>query len=499
MVSNTEKEGYKSAFKSTSIYGGVQLITIIIGIIKTKIAAVYLGTTGFGVLSMFTTTINLLTNFSNLGLSSSAVREISKKNTDSRNNVEVSSLAKAISRWVFISGLLGSLLMLVFSRKISLWTFNSEEYSFSYAMLSVVIVLTNMYLGQYALLQGLRKIKSMSLAKIIGSILGLLVIIPCYILGGTKGVVPSLILTSFLTLLVSYIYCKKLNLVRVKQSLRETFTLGKSALVLGLMLMLTAVMTSLTELITKSFITSFGSLSDVGLYQAGWALNGQYLGLVFTAMATDYFPRLTQCVNKRNNAKEVNRMVNQQAEIALLILLPLICIMLFCLPLIITVLYTEAFMLIIPMTKLLLLGSILKAASWAVSYLFLSAGDGKIYLINEIGIKTFNLPLYLLCYYWGGLTGIGYGFVINYSVYLLWVSIIAYRRYHFRHSFAFKKIFLRSIAFCLLIISFSYLDGVYYYLFSTPLVILAILFSLYELKARLNLNFYDYLIRKKHK
>ena len=165
---NAKHTGYEDAFKSTSIYGGVQLITIIAGVLRTKIAAIYLGTSGFGVLGILTTTLALISNFSNLGLSSSAVREVSKISL-SNNNVELANLAKAINRSVFISGILGSLLMFFLSKQLSHWTFGNDNYVYAYMGLSIAVVLTNVYSGHYALLQGLRKIKHMAFAKILGA------------------------------------------------------------------------------------------------------------------------------------------------------------------------------------------------------------------------------------------------------------------------------------------------------------------------------------------
>lgn len=483
------KEGYRTAFKSTSIYGGVQVITIIIGIIRTKIAAIYLGTSGFGILGVFTTSINLFVSVSNLGFSSSAVREISRVSV-SEDDLRVAELSKAISRWVIITGFIGTILMILLSVKLSVWTFDNSSYVYSYVAVSIVILLTNIYSGHYALLQGLRRIKDMAFAKIIGSILGLIVVVPCYILGGIQGIVPSLILSTTLSLVISLYFSKKIHLPKVKLDFRQTISIGRTTLILGLMMMLTSLMVNLTELITKSYITSVGGLSDVGLYQASWAINTQYLGLVFTAMATDYFPRLTQIMGIKNNTTNINSAVNQQSEIALIILIPLICVMLIFLPTVIQLLYTKEFIAIVPMTKLLLIGALIKAGSWAISYMFLSAGDGKVYIFNEVAINLISLPLYLISYSYGGLIAIGYAFIVIYSIYFSWVLLIAYRKYRFRFSDSFLRILTLGLVASVLTANLDLIDDLLtYVIVTTVLLLVIIVFSYIELNNRIKIDF----------
>ena len=48
-----EQEGYQTAFKATALFGGVQVINILVSILKSKIVALWLGTTGFGIMSLF--------------------------------------------------------------------------------------------------------------------------------------------------------------------------------------------------------------------------------------------------------------------------------------------------------------------------------------------------------------------------------------------------------------------------------------------------------------
>ena len=62
-----EQEGYQTAFKATALFGGVQVINILVSILKSKIVALWLGTTGFGIMSLFNSATSLIYSITNLG------------------------------------------------------------------------------------------------------------------------------------------------------------------------------------------------------------------------------------------------------------------------------------------------------------------------------------------------------------------------------------------------------------------------------------------------
>ena len=57
-------------------------------------------------------------------------------------------------------------------------------------------------------------------------------------------------------------------------------------------------------------------LDAAGLYQSAWAIGGLYVGFVLQAMGADFYPRLVAVA--KDNA-ECNRLVNEQAQVSLLL------------------------------------------------------------------------------------------------------------------------------------------------------------------------------------
>lgn len=484
MSSNqSEKKGYRTAFKATSLFGGVQVVTILIGVLKSKLVAVWLGTTGFGIMGLFNSSINLISSITNLGLQSSAVREIATVNAEN-DILKFSRLIKAISRWVWLTGLFGALITICLSPWLSRLIFNSDKFVISFILLAIVVLLTGLYSNHYALLQGTRKLKSMALANVYGALIGFLCSVPMFYFFREDGIAYALILSALSITLVSYLYAKQIKTVEVNQTFKESLVIGLPTVKLGFMMALSNISVFLVQFIVKTFITQYGSLADAGLYEAGWAINAQYLGLVFTAMSKDYYPRLSQVSG--DNVKMMSA-VNQQGEIAVLILAPMIIAMVVFLPFVINLLYSGDFIDIVPMTKWLLVGSILKAGSWAISFVFLAKGAGKVFLFNELGIKCITLPSYLLGYTFAGLLGIGYAFVFCYFSYFIWVAFVAFRRYRIIYSSVFLRILL-VICFFLFFyaISEAFFPTVFLrYLIGCIITFIVCIYSFLELKKRL--------------
>ena len=83
---------------------------------------------------------------------------------------------------------------------------------------------------------------------------------------------------------------------------------------LGIILTVNGIINSVVFLIIRKYINTHGGILEVGLFQAGYNLCNTYVGFVFTAIATDYFPSLSGVAN---SIKERNRLVCQQLEIGI--------------------------------------------------------------------------------------------------------------------------------------------------------------------------------------
>ena len=494
---SNESSSYRSIFKSTSLFGGVQIFQILILIIRSKFVAILLGPAGMGLSGLYNSTISLVQSLTSLGVSQSAVRNISQANgtgDTSRTNLVIS----VVRRIVWLTGLLGVAVLALFSPLFSKTTFGDYNHIIPLICLSIVLLLNQLKSGETTIMQGMRKLKDLASVSLLSSLAALIVTIPFYYIWGIDGIVPVIIVDAFVIYLITKFFSNKTKIDKVKPSKDILQSEGKSIVTMGIALSIGGVLSVFVSYIIRRSINAIGGLSEVGLYNAGFAILNTYVGMVFTAMGTDFYPRLA-AVND-DNAK-CSKLINQQGETALLILGPLLLGCLVFLPFIIRLIYSSEFLPVFEYVAFAIVGIIFKAASWVIAFIFIAKAEKKLYMILEAITSIITIIISLFGYYFGGLKGLGVGFSLSLFVYMIMVSIIAHRRYSFSFSKDFCKVFL--IQFALVVsgtVCVMCFDGWQKYLIGSGIILVSGIYSIIGLNNRMNLlEEIKQFISKKHK
>ncbi len=58
----------RTVLKAMSIFGGMQVFTILCGIVRTKLVAIWLGTSGVGLFAIYTSALTLVSSLTQLNL-----------------------------------------------------------------------------------------------------------------------------------------------------------------------------------------------------------------------------------------------------------------------------------------------------------------------------------------------------------------------------------------------------------------------------------------------
>lgn len=480
-----QKNSYRQIMKATSLFGGVQFFQILISVVRSKFIAILLGPSGMGIVGLLTSATGLVSGVTSFGLGTSAVKNISEANA-SGDNVRASTVISVLRRLVWYTGLLGALVTLLLSPWLSTITFGNREYRLAFVWISVTLLFNQLSSGELVLLQGLRRLQNLAKANVYGSLTGLLISIPLYYRFGIRGIVPVIIITSFITLFFSRYFARKIKTEKTEISRRTILTEGKSMIVMGVMISLSGLTTLVATYLLRIFINHAGNVADVGHYSAGFTIINTYVGMIFTAMGTDYYPRLSTVANDNVQCKES---INQQAEIALLILAPILIFFLVFINWAVILLYSTQFLAITGMVYWASLGIFFKAVSWAVAFVFLAKGDGKLFFWNEFVGSVYSLIINMTGYYLGGLTGLGFSFLISYTLYCIQVFTIAKIKYDF--SFHKEAVTLFLIQFLLALVSFivvNLIEYPYIYLPGIMLIAISSWYSFRELEKRIGIR-----------
>lgn len=476
---------YRQIVKATSIFGGVQAFNILISVIRSKAIAVLLGPTGMGLNGLFTSTINLVGVITNFGLGTSGVKSIAKA-VGTNDDMQISLIVSVLKKCVFYTGILGMIITIVFSPWLSQLTFGSQKYTIAFIWLSLTFIFNQLSTGQLAILQGFRKFKYLASANLSGSVLGLLISLPLYYLYNIDGIVPALILTSIFNLIRSWYFSRKVKVKKISLNRELTLFEAKVMLKLGFVIGLSGIVSMAGYYLLRVYISNFGGIEQVGFYSAGFTLVNTYVGLVFTAMGTDYFPRLSA---EPNNHVYTLKAVNEQAEMSFLLLTPVVITFIVFLPLILKILFTNEFLLIDKMIYWSMLGMLFKSASWSISFIFIAKGNSKVFFINETLASVYTLILNVIGYKFLGLTGVGVAFVLSYIFYLIHMSILSY--YLYRVSFVVETIKVFIVEFVLILSVFALciqLTDFSRYLFSLPILIFSLIYSYWKIDKRIGIG-----------
>lgn len=485
-MSSKEIIEYRNIFKAISIFGGAQVIIILLGIIRTKVIAVSIGTEGIGLLGIYSNTITLFISFSSFGIGYSAVKLLSELYWEDKENYRIK--LSVFNKLTTILGVFGVAFLCFLSPLLSMFTFNTYDFTIAFIILSIVVYFEAINTKYQAILQSTRELNILGKVSVFGAIIGTLLSIPLYVIYKSESIVYCFVILYFSNMVVGYYFTRKFKLNDTKIDIGKSGSIIKEFFRIGIAMTISTVLVYLVSYIIRVYIANKGSIGDVGLFQSGWMLATNYVGILFTAMAKDYYPRLAS-VN--NNNKEVVIIANQQIELGLLIASPIILLFFLFVDQVIYILYSPEFIKIKYFLFWSFLGMFFKILSWSVSYIFLAKGLSKVFLVYEILGTLFTLVVSVLFYESYGLEGLGFAVLITNIFYLLLVYVYSIKCFAFRFSKGVVRIFLINLTIgmlCVVLLRFfQFIDYSYIYSIVFVAFLASVIYSMIQLNKKLGI------------
>jgi PST family polysaccharide transporter len=429
--------------RSSTIAGGAQALTLLIGFARTKLAAVLLGPTGVGLIGLYQNLIGMLSMLAGLGIATSGVRAVAEA-TASGDQAQVTRLVKVINRLSWALGGIGWLITACLAYPLSLWLLGDPDYALGVALAGGAVMLTIITTGQATVLQGTRRLGDLARINVGAAAAGTFVSLGCYFAWGNSGIVPALVLSALVTLVWSWWFTRNI-VVAGGESYNwvQSMQVAKPLLGLGLALTWSAVLTTGVTLVIRGHITNELGLEAAGIYQAAWSISGLFAGFILGSMGTDFYPRLTAVANDHG---AFNRLVNEQTEVGVLLALPGLIGTLVFAPQLMTILYAVKFESGASLIPGFILGVLGRVLSWPLGFLLLAKGASRWFAISETICNTIHL---FLVYYLIGkyrIEGVSYAFCLLYFLYLMAMLVIAFKVTRFHWTFRTFKWTLASIA-----------------------------------------------------
>ena len=283
--------------------------------------------------------------------------------------------------------------------------------------------------------------------------------------------------------LFSIYFEKKVNIKLINVNFKSLIPQSLGLIKIGFFISLSLLLGTCSAYLTQLVITKIGGIKQVGLYLAGFAIVNNYVGIIFSAMTTEYYPRLAL---NSDNLKLSNITINQQSAIVLSVLSPLLILFITFLNLIIVILYSKDFLVLNEMMYWAAIGIYFKSLGWPIAYYFLAAGASKLYFFNELFAVIYSFIFSVIGYYFFGLIGLGFGYLGTQLLYFFQCFFVGNYYYciFLRKKLILIFIFQLFLGLSLLLISYSNLNIILFYFLSAIIFSLSVFLSIKYLKIK---------------
>ena len=420
-MSEPAKHGHATldhVLKYTGVFGGVQGLNILMSIVRNKLASKLLGAAGIGLMGYYVAGAELAGNCSNMGLSISAVQQLSAL-FETDDKARISRFIRVVRTWCLWTACLAALFCAV----------GSLVYDWHFVLLVPMVMAVAITGGEISVLKGMRRLKRVATISVLAAIATFCLTIPFFWAFRLQGIILSLDCTAVAIMVIHLCFTVPLYPWRVSPFSKEMFREGLPLLRVGIPYVITGIAGAAMTFALQAFLKSYSSDDTLGYYRVGYTVMVSYAGIVFKALEPDYFPRLSSVCH---DLQRCNQTINQQIRAFLLLMSPMLIALILLMPVILQVLYTSEFMPASGMTICAVFYMFFRCLSVPIAYTALARGDSRTYMVMEIIYDIFSLSVIIGCYLQWQLIGIGIGLSLSGLFDLLIASLCYARFYHIR-------------------------------------------------------------------
>jgi len=454
-------------------------------LLRAKVVAVLLGPVGMGVNSLILSSIAIVQQFSSLGIFQSAVREMTQS-IQRDSPTEVSLFRKIFLRLTLLCGISGTVAFIALSPLINHVSFKNGGYTYWLIGASLTLLFMSLQNGRVTIMQATRNLGLLAKASVVGAVCSLVVSCLLLYLYRIQGIVPALV-SSYICLYLTFLYFeRKIPFSKSGEfTKREFVDRCKPILKLGFVLMMSFTLMTCFTFLLNIFISRYGTVQDVGLYQAALSICATGITVINSLLSADFFPRASASSHDEPMFRHV---INQQAEIMIYLVIPISLLLITFAPLVVSVLLSDQFKVTISIIQTMATALIFRTVWNILGYSILAKGDKNAYFVFDALIGNgFNFVLSAVTFYIYGLEGLGFAWLIGSVFMVILLSTVMRVRY----GFSFDKSIIIKFTLSVTILGISYIvsrefEGLIYYMIQIFVLLLVSIYLGILLNRRLN-------------
>lgn len=435
---------HRQILRSSSIIGGSSVINILVGLFRTKAAALILGPSGVGLIGLIQNLLATASAISSVGLGNAGSRQVAEA-VGRGDPADIAAARRALLVGTLVLATVGAAVFWMLRGTIATFVFEKDRFRGTVGWLAIGVALTVAFGSQNALLVGFRRVGDIARVSVLSSLLSTAIAIPALLLLGREGILFFTLSAPFSTFVIGWYFTSRVPRPDKSQTpMPLLLSQWRVMARVGSAIMVTSLAATGGELLVRTAVQRELGFHAVGQFQAAWVISMTYLSFVLAAMGADYYPRLAGSVDDH---PKMNLMANEQSEVALLLAGPVLTAMMGMAPWVIQILYSSQFGDAAAILRWQILGDVLKIVSWPLGFMLLALGDGRSFVTTDglsmatfVGLTWLGLPVL-------GLQATGLAFIGMFVVYLPVIHFLLRRRTGFRwQSRVVRKLVLVMLA-----------------------------------------------------
>ena len=383
----------RDIYKAFRLMSGVTLLTIILGMITTKIVAIFGGLEVIGKLELYRKLIGLIVPILAAGTGTLIVQKISNSSSDKN----ISNVLSSTSILFLVQTAAILFLAIVFADEIAVWLFSAEYKTLkSTVEIRIVILMSIAVLSLQtltAIINGKVNLKEVGIVNVAAALITMIASYPLLMLG-SLGVALLVgfgsVLGSFIAIYyVIKIYKKQISLIRF--SIRDFFSSSPTSI----WLIVHPLIVSTLLLYIPVMVKNQYGIKSLGLYSSVIIIDSILTIVLMSSMRTYFLPTL----GKITSLKEKKIYINKIIFLLLIAILPIIIAIMFFAKIMLLILFSAEFVIASELLIIQIMSILSAAFCWPYANYILHNGHYKIYFLID---ATWAVVLGLLIWYFVG-------------------------------------------------------------------------------------------------
>lgn len=405
--------------------GSAQGINIVCSVLRNKLMAIWVGAAGVGFNSILVNASALISTATQLNIRDSAVRDLSSPMAPGALALKTA----AVRRWAIILGLIGTCAAVILSPLLSAMAYGgSYDRAIYFILLAPAVFATSYTAGEFAILQSRGRLKAIATASAVGGVAATIISLPLIYLYRLASIVYVIDIYAVATAICAYFACQRIDTTAAAQDLglKILWKEGRSFLLLGFSISVSVLLSSVSNYVFSAYVSSMSGESALGIYQSGYTMINSYVGIIFSAIAVEYYPRLARLVNHPRMAQTV---MTHEFSIIVRLVTPVAVVFVALSDFLVRMLYSSQFDGVVPFITFAIIGTVFRGTSLCYAYRILASGDSRAFIFTESVSVTVGLTLNILAYGRWSYAGLGVSYIVWYAFYTVLTAVVCHRRY----------------------------------------------------------------------